>query len=105
MYAVIETGGKQYKIEEGATINVEKINAPIGKEIELKRVLMVSKNDEVVVGNPTVNSAKVIAQVVEQARGEKITIMKFKRRKHYKRKLGHRQDYTQLLIKTIEGDI
>jgi large subunit ribosomal protein L21 len=102
MYAVIETGGKQYKVEEGSTIDVEKIKAPIGKEIELNRVLMIAKDDDVIIGNPIIDSAKVIAQVIDQARGRKITIMKFKRRKHYKRKLGHRQYYTQLLIKNIE---
>jgi len=103
MYAIIETGGKQYKIEKGSIINVEKIKAPIGEEVELKRVLMVSKDDnDVIVGNPTIDSVKVVAEVVDQVRGEKITVMKFKRRKHYKRKIGHRQNYTQLLIKTIE---
>lgn len=102
MYAVIETGGKQYKVEKGATINVEKIKAPIGQEVELNRVLLVCKDDDVVVGSPIIDSAKIIAQVIDQARGKKITIMKFKRRKHYKRKMGHRQDYTQLFIKTIE---
>lgn len=102
MYAIVETGGKQYKVEEGSTIDVEKIKAPIGKEIELNRVLMVAKEDDVIVGNPIIHSARVIAQVIDQIRGRKFTIMKFKRRKHYKRKLGHRQDYTQLLIKTIE---
>jgi large subunit ribosomal protein L21 len=102
MYAIIETGGKQYKVEEGSTINVEKINAPIGKEIELNRILMIAKDDDVIIGNPVIDSAKVIAQVIDQARGRKITIMKFKRRKHYKRKLGHRQYYTQLLIKSIQ---
>ncbi len=103
MYAIVETGGKQYKVEKGATIDVEKIKAPIGNEVELNRVLMVSKDDDdVVVGNPIIDSARIIAQVVDQTKGKKITIMKFKRRKHYKRKMGHRQNYTQLLIKTIE---
>ncbi|MEW6606883.1 MAG: 50S ribosomal protein L21 [bacterium] len=102
MYAIVETGGKQYKVEEGSTINVEKIKAPVGKEIELTKVLMLSTDDDVIVGNPTIDSVKVIAQVVDEVRGKKITIVKFKRRKHYRRKTGHRQDYTQLLIKSIE---
>ncbi|MEW6097100.1 MAG: 50S ribosomal protein L21 [bacterium] len=103
MYAIVETGGKQYKVTQGSIIDVEKIKAPIGQEVKLERVLMLSKDDDdVVVGNPTIDSVKVVAEVVDQARGKKITVMKFKRRKHYKRKMGHRQDYTQLLIKTIE---
>ncbi|MEW6619153.1 MAG: 50S ribosomal protein L21 [bacterium] len=102
MYAIVETGGKQYKVKEGTTITVEKIESPIGEEVTLERVLMISNGDDVIVGNPVVDCARVITQVVAQTRGEKITIMKFRRRKHYRRKMGHRQDYTQLLIKTIE---
>lgn len=102
MYAIIETGGKQYKVEQGSTVNVEKLDVPIGKEIKLDRVLLVSNNDDVFVGNPTINSANVLAQVIDHDRGKKVTIVKFKRRKHYQRKAGHRQDYTQLLIKAIE---
>ena len=102
MYAIVETGGKQYKVEQGSTINVEKLEVPIGEEIKLDRILLVSNNDDVMVGNPTITSVNVIAQVVAQGRGKKIVIVKFRRRKHYQRKAGHRQDYTKLLIKAIE---
>ncbi|MDI6736794.1 MAG: 50S ribosomal protein L21 [bacterium] len=102
MYAIVETGGKQYKVEQGSTIDVEKLEVPIGEEIKLDRILLVADNDDVRIGNPTITSANVLAQVVAQDRGKKIIVMKFRRRKHYQRKAGHRQDYTKLLIKAIE---
>jgi len=100
VYAIIETGGKQYKVEEGQTIEVEKLPLEVGAEVKLDRVLLVA-GDEVKVGKPTVEGAKVLATVVEQGKGKKVTIFKFKPKKHYKRTLGHRQHHTRLRIDKI----
>ncbi|MEA3459486.1 MAG: 50S ribosomal protein L21 [Chloroflexota bacterium] len=100
MYAIIKTGGKQYKVEEGQTIKVEKLPFEVGAEVKLDRVLLVA-GDDMKVGRPTVEGAKVLATVVEQGKGKKVTIFKFKPKKHYKRKLGHRQPYTRLRIEKI----
>lgn len=102
MYAVIESGGKQFKVEEGSRFKVEKIEAEIGQEIELDRILMLVKDEEVVVGQP-LERAKVVVEVIHHDRDRKIRIFKFKRRKNYRRRLGHRQPYTVLLVKKIEA--
>lgn len=101
MYAVIETGGKQYKVEEGLRLEVEKIEAEVGQEVDLDRILMLAKDEEIIVGQP-LEKAKVVAEVIRHGRGKKIRIFKFKRRKNYRRRLGHRQSYTALLVKKIE---
>jgi len=101
MYAVIETGGKQYKVSEGMTIEVEKLPVPVGEEVELDKVLMVVNGKEVKVGRPFVDGAKVRAEVVAQFKGPKIIVFKYKPKKRYRRKKGHRQLYTRLLIKEI----
>ncbi len=101
MYAVIKSGGKQYKVQEGDIIRVEKINAEEGGEINLDEVLMVADGDNVSVGAPVVEGASVAATVASHGRGEKIKVIKFKRRKHHRKQMGHRQAYTELKITGI----
>lgn len=103
MYAVIRTGGKQYKVAQGDTLDVEKLHAEQGASVELGDVLMLVDGDKVTVGTPTVAGAKVSAKVVEHGRGEKVRIIKFRRRKHYRKQAGHRQDYTRLEITGISA--
>lgn len=103
MYAVVETGGKQYRVHEGDVIRVEKLAAEAGSTVELERVLLVGEGAEVKIGSPTVDGAKVTAEVSEHGKGAKVTIVKFKRRKDYRRTKGHRQDYTELRIKGISA--
>jgi len=102
MYAVIRTGGKQYKVAEGDTVSVERLAADQGADVELAEVLMLVDGDKVTVGTPTVAGARVSAKVVEHGRGEKIKIIKFRRRKHHRKQMGHRQAYTTLQITKIE---
>ncbi len=101
MMTIIEQGGFQYKVAEGDTISVPLINAEKGDEITLDRVLLVSKDDAVTVGTPVVDGAEVKAKVVEHGKDKKVLVMKKKRRKDYKLKNGHRQDFTQLQITSI----
>ncbi|QKT04338.1 50S ribosomal protein L21 [Ectothiorhodospiraceae bacterium 2226] len=101
MYAVIKTGGKQYKVSEGQTLRVEKLDAEAGAEIELDQVLLVTDEDKVTVGAPLVDGCTVKARVEGHGRGDKITIIKMRRRKHYRKRQGHRQDYTELKITGI----
>jgi len=101
MHAVIETGGKQYRVAEGDVLRVEKLAAEAGSKIDFDRVLLVSDGEKVSVGTPYVKGGKVTAEVTEQGRGEKIDVIKFKRRKKYRRKQGHRQDYTELKVTKI----
>ena len=103
MYAVIKTGGKQYRVEEGQTIRVEKLNADEGSTVELDEVLMVANGDDVKIGAPYVENGKVSANIVEHGRGDKIRIIKFNRRKHYRRQMGHRQAYTAIKITGISA--
>ena len=103
MYAVFKTGGKQYKASAGDIVRVEKLDAESGSSIELDEVLMVADGDDVRVGAPTLAGGKVIAEVVGHGRGEKIRIIKFRRRKHHMKQMGHRQYYTELKITGIEG--
>lgn len=103
MYAVFKTGGKQYKASAGDIVRVEKLEAENGSSIELNEVLMVAEGDEVRVGAPMLEGGKVIAEVVGHGRGEKIRIIKFRRRKHHMKQMGHRQYYTELKITGIEG--
>lgn len=103
MYAIIETGGKQYRVKEGDTLKVEKLEAAEGEVIELSKVLAVGQGDEVKVGSPLIEGAKAVARVVEHGRGEKIIVFKYKPKKNYRRKQGHRQPYTKLVIEKIEA--
>jgi len=102
MYAVIETGGKQYRVNEGDIIRVEKLPAEVGSDIKFEKVLLVGSGEDVKVGMPLVDGAKVTGKVVEQDRGKKIVVFKMKRRKNYRRKQGHRQDYTGVRIDRID---
>ena len=101
MYAVIKTGGKQYKVSEGESLRVERLTGAEGDTIELDQVLMIGDGDNIKVGAPTVAGAKVSATIKSHGRGDKIKVVKFRRRQGYKREQGHRQDYTELLIGPI----
>ena len=101
MYAVIATGGKQYRVEEGDVLRVEKLNAEEGSMVSLDQVLMVGAGEEVSVGTPYLEGGKVSAEVRAHGRGDKIEVVKFRRRKHHRKQMGHRQSYTELLIKKI----
>ncbi len=103
MHAVVETGGKQYRVAEGDTILVEKLDGAVGDQITLDKVLLVNKDGKVTVGTPTVADAKVIAKVDEQGRSKKIVVFKYKAKKNYRKKTGHRQPYTKLVIEKIEA--
>lgn len=105
MYAVIQTGGKQYRVEPGKTVVVEKLNGEAGTDIVFSDVLLVSSGDggSVTIGKPTVAGAKVTGSIVEQGRGEKLVVFKFRRRKNYVRRNGHRQNYTAVKIAAIEA--
>ena len=100
-YAIIETGGKQYRVQPGKSISVEKIEGAEGSTVELDRVLLVSEDDRVSVGTPTVAGAKVVAEVAEQGRAKKIIVLKYKSKTRYRVKTGHRQSLTKLAIKEI----
>jgi large subunit ribosomal protein L21 len=101
MYAVIKTGGKQYKVAPGENLKVETLPADVGAEIVLDQVLLVGEGDSVRLGQPVVVGATVKATVVAHGRGEKIRIFKMRRRKHYQKHQGHRQNYTELKIDSI----
>lgn len=101
MYAVIESGGKQYRVEEGKTLQVESIAAEPGTAVTLDRVLLVADGDKMTVGAPVVKGASVQATVVGQGRGKKVTVFKYKSKAHYRRKQGHRQNFTALRIDKI----
>jgi len=101
MYAVIEAGGKQYRVTEGQTIRVEKLPQAIGEVVELDRVLMVNTGNDIQVGRPWVEGAKVLARVKAQGKGRKIIVFKYTPKTRYRRKKGHRQLYTELLIEKI----
>lgn len=103
MYAVLKTGGKQYRVTEGQTICVEKLTANVDENVEFATVLMVKSGDTLKIGAPFVTGAKVSGKVVEQGRHKKIRIIKFRRRKHYDRQAGHRQDYTAIKIEKISA--
>jgi len=103
VYAVIRDRGAQYRVEEGKTLDVALMDAEPGQEVTLGEVLMVGGTDDVKVGTPLVTNASVIAEVVGEARGEKIIVFKYKRKKRYRRRTGHRQDYTRLQIKEIRA--
>jgi len=103
MYAVIKTGGKQYKVAAGEKIKVEQIAADVGQEIVIDQVLAVGNGAELKVGTPLVAGASVKATVVAQGKHDKVRIFKLRRRKHYKKSQGHRQTYTELEISAVNG--
>ncbi|MGI6647733.1 MAG: 50S ribosomal protein L21 [Bacillota bacterium] len=103
MYAIIETGGKQYRVQEGDVLKVEKLDVVEGETVNLDKVLALKKGEELIMGSPLVEGARVVAQVLEHGRGKKIIVFKYKPKKNYRRKQGHRQPYTQLRIEKIEG--
>ncbi|MBM7854517.1 large subunit ribosomal protein L21 [Desulfohalotomaculum tongense] len=103
MYAIIETGGKQYKVQEGDTLFVEKLDLEEGQTFDIDRVMMVQKDGKVKVGTPTVDGAKVTVKVVRHGRGRKIIVFKYKPKKNYRRKQGHRQPFTEIVVEKIHA--
>ncbi|NNF16647.1 MAG: 50S ribosomal protein L21 [Gammaproteobacteria bacterium] len=103
MYAVIKTGGKQYRVAEGTSLKIEKLDAEAGATVEFDQVLLVGEGADVTVGTPLVEGGKVTATVESQGRRSKIDVVKFKRRQGYKRQKGHRQAYTQVKITGISA--
>lgn len=101
MYAIIESGGRQYRAEEGHSFSVEKLPYEVGEQIELDKVLLLANDDEVKIGQPVVDGVTIKATVVEQYRGKKILVWKYKPKKRYRRRQGHRQHYTRLRIDEI----
>jgi large subunit ribosomal protein L21 len=103
MYAVVKTGGKQYRVSKGDRVKIEKIPGDVGAEVSFDQVLMIGGTDDVKVGTPHVSGATVSARIVKQDRSRKVMVFKFKRRQGYKKKQGHRQAYTQVEITGIES--
>mgnify|MGYP000603748396 FL=1 len=103
MYAVIQTGGKQYRVEEGDRLRVEKLDAAAGENVTFDQVLMVADGDDVKIGQPVLDSASVSGEVVEHGRGKKIKIVKFRRRKNSRRQHGHRQWFSDVKITGIKA--
>ncbi|KAA2285706.1 50S ribosomal protein L21 [Arenimonas fontis] len=103
MYAVIVTGGKQYRVMKGETLRVEKLDAEPGSSIEIDEVLLLGDGEKVTVGSPKVAGAKVTATVKAHGRLDKVRIIKFRRRKHHRKQMGHRQHYTEIEITGIAG--
>ena len=103
MYAVVKTGGKQYRVQSGESVRVESLPAEVGAAVSFDEVLMVGEGESVRVGTPFVAGVKVNATVVAHGRGEKVHIFKMRRRKHYQKSQGHRQDYTEVRIDDIQG--
>ncbi|SHH49631.1 large subunit ribosomal protein L21 [Caloranaerobacter azorensis DSM 13643] len=103
MYAVIETGGKQYRVQEGDTLFVEKVAGNEGETVKFDKVLLVSNDGEVKIGKPFVEGATVDAKIVEHGKGKKIIVFKYKAKKDYRKKQGHRQPYTKVVIEKING--
>lgn len=103
MYAIIETGGKQYRVTEGDVLTIEKLEAEQGENVEFSRVLTVVKDGEVIIGKPVVSGAKVTGKVVEHGKGKKILVFKYKAKSNYRRRQGHRQPFTKVVIEKIEA--
>lgn len=103
MYAIIETGGKQYRVAEGQTLKIEKLTVEAGQTVDFDRVLVVGAGEEIKVGAPVVEGAKVVAEVLSHGRADKIRIIKFRRRKHHMKRAGHRQYYTEVKITKVQG--
>jgi large subunit ribosomal protein L21 len=103
MYAVIATGGKQYKVTKGETLRVEKLEGDEGSTVKIDNVLMVADGDKVSVGTPTLDKASVTAKIMAHGRGDKVEIIKFRRRKHSRSQMGHRQSYTEIEVTDIKA--
>lgn len=103
MYAVFKTGGKQYRASQGDRVRVERLEAEVGDTVEFDQILLVGEGSDIKVGAPLVDGGKVAGRVTAQGRGKKIEVIKFKRRKNYKRQYGHRQHYTEVEITSISG--
>lgn len=103
MHAVIITGGKQYRVKEGDVLRVEKLGLEEGAKIDFTEILMTSNGEDIKVGTPHVKDAKVSAEVMSNGRSKKVKIMKFKRRKHHMKQMGHRQSYSEIKIKSIKS--
>jgi len=103
MYAIIATGGKQYRVAEGDLLRIEKLEAEVGSNIDFDQVLLVGEGEDVRIGAPLVEGGKVSATVESHGRGDKVRIIKFRRRKHYRKQMGHRQYYTAVRITGIAG--
>lgn len=104
MYAVINSGGKQYRVTEGQTLKLEKMTAEAGATIHFDKILMIVNGDDIKIGKPWLDGIKVAASIVSHGRHKKIRIVKFKRRKHHMKQMGHRQDYTEVKITQIAGE-
>ena len=103
MYAIIENGGKQYKVSEGDTLRLEKLDVDVDSVVDAEKVLFINDGSGIKVGTPTVDGAKVSLKVVEHGKGKKIVVYKFKAKKNYRRKQGHRQPYTDVVVEKIQG--
>jgi large subunit ribosomal protein L21 len=103
MYAVVSTGGKQYRVAEGDLCRIEKLDAEEGASVEIDKVLMIADGDNINIGTPFVDGGKVTATIKAHGRANKVEIMKFRRRKHHQKKTGHRQYYTDIEITAIKG--
>jgi large subunit ribosomal protein L21 len=103
MYAIMETGGLQFNVKEGEKLKVPKIEGKSGEKVSFEKVLLISKDGEAMIGTPYLSGAKIEAEVLEQGKGEKAIVYKFKKRVKYRRKTGHRQDFTEIEIKTINS--
>ncbi|MGE3308362.1 MAG: 50S ribosomal protein L21 [Limisphaerales bacterium] len=103
MYAVLETGGKQYRVATGDKVEIERLGVEVGQPVTFDRVLLVNRDGQISVGAPVVDGAKVVADVVEHKRGDKVVIWKMKRRKGYHKKQGHRQELTVVQVKEIQA--
>lgn len=103
MYAIIQTGGKQYQVEPGDTIQVETLAGQVGDTVVIPQVLFVARDDQVLVGRPFLESVTVEGEILQQGRKRKLLVFKHKRRKGYRKKVGHRQPFTSLKIKAIQG--
>ncbi|MBI9014271.1 MAG: 50S ribosomal protein L21 [Clostridiales bacterium] len=103
MYAIIETGGKQYRVQEGDVLFIEKLNVEAGDTVDFDKVLAVSNGEELTVGSPIVEGAKVSATVEKNGKGKKIIVFKYKAKKDYRKKQGHRQPYTKVVINKINA--
>lgn len=103
MYAIVETGGKQYKVRVGQTVDVERLDANPGDQVTFDRVLMVSDDENVKVGAPVLDSARVVGRVVDHVRGRKVIVFKYRPKQRYRVKRGHRQNYTRVKIESIEA--
>lgn len=103
MYAIIETGGKQYRVQEGEVIHVEKLDVEPGQTLEIEKILAIGGNGDFKVGSPVVDGAKVVLKVLAQDKAKKVIVFKYKPKKNYRRKKGHRQPFTKVVVEKIIG--